>query len=147
MSASPTDDRRDINDIFDDITATEENARSDAYQRAYEQSRQRGNSDGYHLGFHRGAEYGAELGYYAGVISCFRHHLLSDAVNSSDSTVARIQSAIVAVETALAELPATNDADVDIIAGVTKVRALFKRLSALLKFRGRYPGAGDSLDF
>lgn len=130
---------RDINDIFDEINAVEETAEQLAYEQAFADAARGGNTDGYHLGFHRGAELGAELGYYAGIVAVHRQHR-QPPIESKLGTV------LSAVEAAIANVPSTNDPDVDIFERVDKVRSLFRRACALLKISGRYPEA-DTLSF
>lgn len=130
---------RDINDIFDEINAVEETAEQLAYEQAYAAAARDGNTDGYHLGFHRGAELGAELGYYAGIVAVYRQHR-QPPIDS------KIHTVLSAVEAAIANVPSTNDPDVDIFERVDKARSLFRRACALLKIDGRYPEA-DTLSF
>lgn len=138
-STTTSTTERDINDIFDEINAVEETAEQLAYEQGHADAARGGNTDGYHLGFHRGAELGAELGYYAGIVAVHRQH-------RQPPPDSKLHAALGAVEAAIALVPPTNDPEVDIFERVDRVRALFRRVCALLKISGRYPEA-DTLSF
>lgn len=133
----PTEQQRDINDIFEDILLTEESLEQQGYDEGFAEAVSAGNSEGFHLGYHRGAELGAELGYYLGVIEVYL---------KSKTIPDKYRSALSAVKTAIVTFPKTNDEQVDIFETANQIRAQFRRCCALLKISGKYPEA-DTLSF
>lgn len=128
---------RDINDIFDDITFSEERINEEGYQKGVTDGQSIGNTDGYHLGYHRGAELGAELGYYYGV--------LKSHANSEKNTE-RQQKSIDLVLKLITEFPRTNDEQADILGLADTIRAQYRKACAILKINGKYPES-DQLSF
>lgn len=127
---------RDINELFDDILLTEEIQEEEGYSEGYLDGQKSGNTEGYHLGYHRGAELGAELGYYLAVATTHIEKTKSD----------KILKNLTNLKDLINSFPKTNDPEVDIIQSAENIRALFKKVCALLKIDGKFPGA-DKLTF
>lgn len=127
---------RDINELFDDILLTEEIQEEAGFAEGYIDGQKSGNTEGYHLGYHRGAELGAELGYYFGVAN---FHLTT---TKSDKILKNLTNLINLIKS----FPRTNDPEVDIFQSAENIRAQFKKVCALLKIDGKFPGA-DKLTF
>lgn len=126
----------DINELFDNILLTEEIQEEEGFEEGYLEGKQGGNSEGYHLGYHRGAELGAELGYYLAVATKYTK------ITKSDKILTNLTNLIGLINS----FPKTNDPEVDIIKSAENIRALFKKVCALLKIDGKFPGA-DKLTF
>lgn len=127
---------RDINELFDDILLTEEIQEEEGFAEGYLDGQKAGNTEGYHLGYHRGAELGAELGYYLAIAT--KH----SKTTKSDKILTNLTNLIGLINS----FPKTNDPEVDIIQSAENIRALFKKVCALLKIDGKFPGA-DKLTF
>lgn len=127
---------RDINELFDDILLTEEIQEEEGYSEGYSTGQKSGNTEGYHLGYHRGAELGAELGYYLAVAKTHFERTKSDKILKNLTNLTNL----------INSFPKTNDPEIDIIQSAENIRALFKKVCALLKIDGKFPGA-DKLTF
>lgn len=127
---------RDINSLFDDILLTEEIQEEEGYKEGFKDGIKSGNTEGYHLGYHRGAELGAELGYYLGVATTHFGTTKNDKIEKNLTNLISL----------INSFPKTNDPEVDIIQSAENIRALFKKVCALLKIDGKFPGA-DKLTF
>lgn len=127
---------RDINELFDNILLTEEIQEEEGYSEGYLDGQTSGNTEGYHLGYHRGAELGAELGYYLAVATTHFEKTNSDKILKNLTNLKEL----------INSFPKTNDPEVDIIQSAENIRALFKKVCALLKIDGKFPGA-DKLTF
>lgn len=137
QESEKTVSNRDINDIFDDITFSEERITEEGYQKGVTDGQSIGNTDGYHLGYHRGAELGAELGYYYGVL---KSH------TNSEKNTERQQKSIDLVLKLITEFPRTNDEQADILGLADTIRAQYRKTCAILKINGKYPES-DQLSF
>lgn len=127
-------DDRDINEVFDEITFTEDRINAQSYDEGYKDGVQSGNTEGYHLGYHRGSEIGAELGYYCGVLSSVK----------TDSE--RIQKSIETCLQLIDKFPRTNDENCDIFKEIDQLRALYRKICAQLKISGKFTET-DNLSF
>lgn len=137
LESEKTASNRDINDIFDDITFSEERISEEGYQKGVTDGQSIGNTDGYHLGYHRGAELGAELGYYYGVLKSYAN---------SENNTERQQKSIDLVLKLIIEFPRTNDEQSDILGLADTIRAQYRKTCAILKINGKYPES-DQLSF
>lgn len=127
---------RDINELFDDILLTEEIQEEEGYKEGFKDGQTSGNTEGYHLGYHRGAELGAELGYYLGIAN---FHLPTTTSDKILKNLTNLKSLINC-------FPTTNSPEVDLFVAAENIRAQFKKVCALLKIDGKFPGA-DKLTF
>uniref|UniRef100_A0A8D8FGH8 Oral cancer-overexpressed protein 1 homolog n=1 Tax=Culex pipiens TaxID=7175 RepID=A0A8D8FGH8_CULPI len=130
QSSASVDDV-DINDVFDNLLLAEEHLAEAGYQRGLAQGVREGNVDAYHFGYHRGAEVGAELGFYYGVI-CGQEGALKEGGSSKG------ESLLKELKREIEEFPKFNDLEADIVEGLVKLRAKYKKLCALLKISAKY---------
>lgn len=137
ITANNLADERDINDIFDDITLTEERINEQGYEKGLLEGKESGNIDGYHLGYHRGAELGAELGFY--------HSTLNNQLKSSNPSE-RLKATIQKVLDLIDQFPQTNDEHIDILELADAIRAHYRKACAILKISGKFPEA-EQLSF
>lgn len=125
---------RDINEVFDEITFTEDRINAQSYEEGYKVGVESGNTEGYHLGYHRGAEIGAELGYYFGVLSSV--HTESERIKKSISVCLQL----------IDKFPKTNDENCDIFEEIDHLRAIYRKICAQLKINGKFSET-DNLSF
>lgn len=117
---------KDINDLFDSITFSEDQIWKDAYEKGLEKGKEDGKLEGFHLGYHLGAEIGGELGFYKQIINTIelqRPELLNEKTHP---IIKKIQSMI-------EEFPPVNSEDQDIIYLRDSIRSRYKQLCSLLK--------------
>lgn len=128
---SANEDDVDINDVFDNLLLAEEHLAEAGYQRGLAQGVREGNVDAYHFGYHRGAEVGAELGFYYGVI-CGQESASKEGGSSKGKSLLK------ELKREIEEFPKFNDLEADIVEGLVKLRAKYKKLCALLKISAKY---------
>lgn len=125
---------RDINEVFDEITLTEDRINVQSYEKGYKDGVESGNTEGYHLGYHRGSEIGAELGYYFGVLSAVK--------TESQRNKKLIDSCLELIQ----KFPHTNDENCDIFREIDHLRATYRKTCAQLKINGKFSET-DCLSF
>ncbi|XP_059623031.1 protein LTO1 homolog [Phlebotomus argentipes] len=118
----------DINDVFDNIALAEDKLTQQGYEEGFAKGAAAGNTEAYHLGYHRGAEFGAELGYYTAV----------EEISRSDCKGQKSEHALDVLREMLEKFPKSNDATVDFVEEMLKIRAQFRKVCVLLKIKNAF---------
>ncbi|KAM7341473.1 uncharacterized protein ACRADG_009295 [Cochliomyia hominivorax] len=114
---------RDINDIFDDITLTEERLVEKSYKEGFADGCQQGNADGYRLGFAQGLQLGEELAEIYGLVT---------ALQQQSKHTTRVKHCMEQLKTLIEKFPKENDPEADIIGALEQIRNLNKKFRMLL---------------
>lgn len=120
---------RDINEVFEDILLTEENAVADGFDEGLAKGEQEGNKEAYHFGFHQAAKIGEELGYYSVIVAYLRSQFGEGKHGGLLATLTeRIE-----------RFADDNREGFDISGEFNQIRALFRRCCAVIKYKPQYP--------
>lgn len=118
-------EKRDINEIFDDIVLIEERLMQQGYKEGFEQGSKEGQIEGFKLGYSQGVQLGKELGNIYGFILAQQQKQNTEKVLR---TLAHLKDLI-------SKFPKTNDPDKNIIEDLDQIRQQFKKLNAMLCIR------------
>ena len=128
-------DATDINDVFDDITLSENKFTDIGFSEGFEAGKKQSYTDGDSLGRERGSQIGTEIGFYIGFVEEYRKQLEKEATKTKKSE--KIVSIITKLDSLLSEFPDYNCKE-GFEEKLEKIRATFKLLCSLLNISSEF---------
>ena len=130
-------DGTDINDVFDDITLSENKFTDIGFTEGFEAGKKQSYSDGDSLGRERGSQIGTEIGFYIGFIEEYRKQFENQQESPKTKKSEKIISIITKIDTLVSEFPDFNCKE-GFEEKLEKIRASFKLLCSLLNISSEF---------
>ena len=124
----------DINEVFDDISLSEDKFTEQGYKEGVESGIKKNFSEGEALGLEKGRQIGSEIGFYIGFVSEYRKQFSEPA---SDKRTEKILTALNKLDTLTSEFPDYNCKE-GFEEKLEEIRAKFKQLCSLLKINSEF---------